>query len=132
MEILIHQREGQSSEDRHFTNISVEIRVQPSNVDGFLGLLGDLGGILVKDVKPKHPHVNLLSQAQKSVDEVAPPSQIPGLNLTQFNEIGAFKIRQVCSYMNNHATLVLISLLVVSSLISTKEIGCLGMINFHR
>ena len=39
-------------------------------------------------VKPKHPQVDLLSQAQESVDEVAPPSQIPGLNLTQFNNIG--------------------------------------------
>ena len=53
--------------DRHFTNVSVEIGVQPLNVYGFLGLLGDLGGIL------------------------APPSQIPGLNLTQFNEIGSFR-----------------------------------------
>ena len=42
-------------------------------------------------IKPKHPQVNLLSQAQESVDEVAPPSQIPGLNLTQFNEIGSFR-----------------------------------------
>ena len=42
-------------------------------------------------VKPKHPHVNLLSQAQESVDEIAPLSQIPGLNLTQFNEIGSFR-----------------------------------------
>ena len=42
-------------------------------------------------VKPKHPSVDLLSQAQEPVDEVAPPSQIPGLNLTQFNEIGSFR-----------------------------------------
>ena len=42
-------------------------------------------------IKPKHPQVNLLSQAQESVDEVAPLSQIPGLNLTQFNEIGSFR-----------------------------------------
>ena len=42
-------------------------------------------------VKLKHPRVDLLSQAQKSVDKVAPPSQIPGLNLTQFNNIGTFK-----------------------------------------
>ena len=40
-------------------------------------------------IKPKHPRVNLLSQAQESVDEVAPLSQIPGLNLTQSNEIGS-------------------------------------------
>ena len=42
-------------------------------------------------IKPKHPQVNLLSQAQESVDEVAPPSQKPGLNLTQFNEIGSLR-----------------------------------------
>ena len=41
--------------------------------------------------KPKHPRVSLLSQSQQSVDEVAPPSQILGLNLTQFNEIGTFR-----------------------------------------
>ena len=38
-------------------------------------------------VRPKHLHVDLLTQAQEPVDEVAPPSQIPGLNLTQFNDI---------------------------------------------
>ena len=42
-------------------------------------------------VKPKHPQVDLLSQAQEPVDEAAPPSQIPGLNLTQFNNIGTFR-----------------------------------------
>ena len=42
-------------------------------------------------IKPKHPRVNLLSQAQESVEEHAPPSQIPGLNLTQFNEVGTFR-----------------------------------------
>ena len=41
--------------------------------------------------KPKHPCVGLLSQSPPSVDEVAPPSQIPGLNLTQLNEIGTFR-----------------------------------------
>ena len=41
--------------------------------------------------KPKHPWVGLLSQVQDSVDKVAPPSQIPGLNLTQFNNIGTFR-----------------------------------------
>ena len=34
-----------------FTNISVETRVQPPYVDGFFGLPGDLGGILIYDVK---------------------------------------------------------------------------------
>ena len=37
--------------DRHFTNISVEIRIQPLNVNGFLRFLGDLGGILVNYVE---------------------------------------------------------------------------------
>ena len=42
-------------------------------------------------IKPKHPRVILLSQAQESVEEAVRPSQIPGLNLTQFNEIGSFR-----------------------------------------
>ena len=42
-------------------------------------------------VKPKHLHVDFLTQAQEPVDEVTPPSQIPDLNLTQFNEIGSFR-----------------------------------------
>ena len=37
--------------DRHLTNISVETGIQPLNVYGFLGLLGDLGGILVNYVE---------------------------------------------------------------------------------
>ena len=42
--------------------------------------------------KPKHPQVGALSQtAPQLVDEIAPPSQIPGLNLTQFNNIGTFR-----------------------------------------
>ena len=41
--------------------------------------------------KPKHPQVGLLSQVQEAVDEVGPLSQIPGLNLTQFNNIGTFR-----------------------------------------
>ena len=40
--------------DRHFTNISVEIWVQPSNVDGFLGLPSDLRGILVNYVEVRN------------------------------------------------------------------------------
>ena len=43
--------------------------------------------------KPKHPWVGLLLQAPHPVDEAAPPSQIPGLNLTQFNEIGDFQTK---------------------------------------
>ena len=42
--------------------------------------------------KPKHPQVGALSQAPPHPgDEVAPPFQIPGLNLTQFNNIGTFR-----------------------------------------
>ena len=42
--------------------------------------------------KPKHPQVGALSQtAPHPVDEIAPLSQIPGLNLTQFNNIGSFR-----------------------------------------
>ena len=42
--------------------------------------------------KPKHPEVGALSQpAPQPVDEITPPSQIPGLNLTQFNNIGIFR-----------------------------------------
>ena len=37
--------------DGHFINISIETWVQSSYVDGFLGLPGDLGGILIYDVK---------------------------------------------------------------------------------
>ena len=40
--------------------------------------------------KPKHPQVGTLV-APQSVDEIAPLSQIPGLNLTQFNNIGNFR-----------------------------------------
>ena len=46
---------------------------------------------LILGIKPKHLRVNLLSQVQESVDEVALLSQIPGLNLTQFYEIGYFR-----------------------------------------
>ena len=41
-------------------------------------------------VKPKHPQAGALA-APQSVDEIVPPSQIPGLNLTQFNNIGNFR-----------------------------------------
>ena len=43
------------------------------------------------NAKPKHPWIGVLSQATHPVDEVAPPSQISGLNLTQFNNIGCFQ-----------------------------------------
>ena len=45
----------------------------------------------VLSAKPKHPRVGELSMAPPPVEEVAPPSQIPGLNLTQFNNIGNFR-----------------------------------------
>ena len=42
--------------------------------------------------KPKHPQVGALSQtAPHPVDEIALLSQIPGLNPTQFNNIGTFR-----------------------------------------
>ena len=53
--------------------------------------------------KPKHPQVGLLSQSSPSVDEVAPPSQIPGLNLTQFNEIGTFR-PNLHQFLDKHST----------------------------
>ena len=37
---------------------------------------------LLIGAKPKHPQVGLLSQVQEPVDQVALPSQIPGLHLT--------------------------------------------------
>ena len=37
--------------DGHFTNILVEIRVQPSYMNGFFGLSGDLRGIPVYNAK---------------------------------------------------------------------------------
>ena len=37
--------------DGHFINILIEIRVQPSNVNGFFGLCSDLRGILVNNAK---------------------------------------------------------------------------------
>ena len=40
------------------------------------------------------------TQAQESVEEHAPPSQIPGLNLTQFNEIGSFRSNLLNKYPN--------------------------------
>ena len=51
--------------------------------------------------KPKHPQVGALSQmAPQPVDEIAPPSQISGLNLTQFNNIGTFRQMWLNIYLN--------------------------------
>ena len=48
---FIPKRGSKTVRDRHFTSISVEIWVQPLNVNGFLGLPGDLGGILVNYIE---------------------------------------------------------------------------------
>ena len=53
--------------------------------------------------KPKHPRVGELSMAPLPVEEVAPPSQIPGLNLTQFNNIGNFR-PNVAIHIPRHST----------------------------
>ena len=53
--------------------------------------------------KPKHPCVGVLSQSMTPVDEIAPPSQIPGLNLTQFYNIGTFRPNQV-QFIAKHST----------------------------
>ena len=52
--------------------------------------------------KHKHPQVGVLFQVTMSVDEVAPPSQIPGLNITQFNSIGTFRPNQVVLSPNSN------------------------------
>ena len=52
--------------------------------------------------KPKHPRVGELSVAP-SVEEVAPPTQIPGINLTQFNNIGNFR-PNVAVHIPRHST----------------------------
>ena len=57
----------------------------------------------VLDAKPKHPRVGELSVAPLPVEEVAPPSQIPGLNLTQFNNIGNFR-PNMATHIPRHST----------------------------
>ena len=43
-------------------------------------------------IKPKHPQVEVLSQSMAHpIDKVAPLYQIPGLNLSQFHNIGTFR-----------------------------------------
>ena len=74
--------------DGHFTNISVETRIQSSYMDGKMSIPHCFYHLL--GAKPKHPCVGALV-APQSVDEIAPPSQIPGLNLTQFNNICNFR-----------------------------------------
>ena len=71
---------------------AIHIRRLDPNLNRNIGKMSILHCIdSLLGIKPKHPWVSLLSQAQESVDEVAPLSQIPGLNLTQFNEIGSFR-----------------------------------------
>ena len=53
--------------------------------------------------KPRHPRVGELSAAPLPIDEIAPPSQIPGLNLTQFNNIGNFR-PNVAIHIPRHST----------------------------
>ena len=50
--------------------------------------------------KPKHSQEGLLSQVQDSVDEIAPLSQITGLNLTHFTNIGTFRPNLIKTYPN--------------------------------
>ena len=54
--------------------------------------------------KPKHPWVGALSQAPPCpLDEITPLSQIPGLNLTQFNNVGTFRLN-VAQHIPRHST----------------------------
>ena len=69
----IHIRRLDPSLNRNIGKMSI-----PQCFDNLLG------------AKPKHPRVGELSAAPLPV-EVAPPLQIPGLNLTQFNNIGNFR-----------------------------------------
>ena len=46
-------------------------------------------------VKPKQPQVDHLSQLPGPVDELAPPSQIPGLILTQFDNFRPYPIAHI-------------------------------------
>ena len=70
----IHIRRLDPSLNRNIGKMSI-----PQCFDNLLG------------AKPKHPRVGELSAAPLPVEEVAPPLQIPGLNLTQFNNIGNFR-----------------------------------------
>ena len=70
---VIHIRRLDPSLNRNIGKMSI-----PHCFDNLLG------------AKPKHPRVGELS-APLPVEEVAPPPQIPGLNLTQFNNIGNFR-----------------------------------------
>ena len=62
---MIHIRRLDPSLNRNISKMSI-----PHCFDNLLG------------AKPKHPRVGELSVAPLSVEEVAPPPQIPGQNLT--------------------------------------------------
>ena len=82
---VIHIRRLDPSLNRNIGKMSI-----PHCFDNLLG------------AKPKHPRVGELSVAP-SVEEVAPPTQIPGINLTQFNNIGNFR-PNVAMHIPRHST----------------------------
>ena len=82
----IHIRRLDPSLNRNIGKMSI-----PQRFDNLLG------------AKPKHPRVGELSAAPFPVEEVAPPLQIPGLNLTQFNNIGNFR-PNVAIHIPRHST----------------------------
>ena len=72
-----------------FTNIGKMVTLAQANI-GKMSIPHCFDHLL--GAKPKHPQVGALAQAApQPVDDIAPPSQIPGLNLTQFNNIGSFR-----------------------------------------
>ena len=82
---MIHIRRLDPSLNRNIGKMSI-----PHCFDNLLG------------AKPKHPRVGELS-VEPSVEEVAPPTQIPGINLTQFNNIGNFR-PNVAIHIPRHST----------------------------
>ena len=82
---VIHIRRLDPSLNRNIGKMSI-----PHCFDNLLG------------AKPKHPRVGELSVAP-SVEEVAPLTQIPGINLTQFNNIGNFR-PNVAIHIPRHST----------------------------
>ena len=83
--LAIHIRRLDPSLNRNIGKMSI-----PHCFDNLLG------------AKPKHPRVGELSVAP-SAEEVAPPTQIPGINLTQFNNIGNFR-PNVAIHIPRHST----------------------------
>ena len=84
------------SQDTQEAKEAIHIRRLDPNLDQNIGKMSILHCFdPLISAKPEHPQVGILSQSTHPVDEVAPPSQIPGLNLTQFNNIGSFQPNQV-------------------------------------